>query len=629
MKMDEFIIGNRYNVIEKIGSGGMSVVYKAKDKILNRFVAIKVLRSEFANDEEFLNRFKTEALAAASLSHPNIVSIYDVGEEEGMQYIVMEYIDGKTLKEFIKEIGRLSSKDAVTIAIQVCRALEHAHKKGIIHRDIKPQNILIDENGIVKVTDFGIARAVSTGTIINTNLTIGSVHYFSPEQARGGYVDNRSDIYSLGIVLYEMVTGILPFDGDSPISIALKHIQEEVRRPTFYNPDIPRSVENIILKALQKDITLRYQNASEMLQDLKNSLINPDGDFVKLTSHENLQTKQFQLDEINKTKENSNTKQLPKGNKKDWLYIFGGIFTALVIFAIGWLVFYNVVGKSLNPPQDEVTLPDLVGYTLDEAKLKLEELGLKWTVEEQFNEAEKNTVIKQEPAGELKVKRNSTVKLIISKGPEMVKVPDVIGLNVNDAEIEINNAGLNVDIKKDYSDKPVDTVIGQNPAGRESIEKNGTVVLTVSLGPKIEKVTVIDVTGMNLYDAKDILQKAGLSVGRIDYKEVTDKDSDIVLAQSKKPGSTVNKGDSVDLVVSKKVEQKVNTKIILKTIILPYDLSEADVKIVVVTDNNESIVFDRKVKKEETPMQVKVPITGPSTIRMYINDELTSEETVE
>lgn len=627
--MDEFIIGNRYNVIEKIGSGGMSVVYKAKDKILNRFVAIKVLRSEFANDEEFLNRFKTEALAAASLSHPNIVSIYDVGEEEGMQYIVMEYIDGKTLKEFIKEIGRLSSKDAVTIAIQVCRALEHAHKKGIIHRDIKPQNILIDENGIVKVTDFGIARAVSTGTIINTNLTIGSVHYFSPEQARGGYVDNRSDIYSLGIVLYEMVTGILPFDGDSPISIALKHIQEEVRRPTFYNPDIPRSVENIILKALQKDITLRYQNASEMLQDLKNSLINPDGDFVKLTSHENLQTKQFQLDEINKTKENSNTKQLPKGNKKDWLYIFGGIFTALVIFAIGWLVFYNVVGKSLNPPQDEVTLPDLVGYTLDEAKLKLEELGLKWTVEEQFNEAEKNTVIKQEPAGELKVKRNSTVKLIISKGPEMVKVPDVIGLNVNDAEIEINNAGLNVDIKKDYSDKPVDTVIGQNPAGRESIEKNGTVVLTVSLGPKIEKVTVIDVTGMNLYDAKDILQKAGLSVGRIDYKEVTDKDSDIVLAQSKKPGSTVNKGDSVDLVVSKKVEQKVNTKIILKTIILPYDLSEADVKIVVVTDNNESIVFDRKVKKEETPMQVKVPITGPSTIRMYINDELTSEETVE
>lgn len=403
--MDDFVIGNRYSVIEKLGSGGMSIVYKAKDKVLNRHVAIKVLRSEFANDEEFLSRFRTEALAAASLSHPNIVSIYDVGEQEGMHYIVMEYVNGKTLKEFIKETGRVSTKDAVTIAIQVLRALDHAHKKGIVHRDIKPQNILIDENGIVKVTDFGIARAVSTGTIINTNLTIGSVHYFSPEQARGGYVDNRSDLYSLGVVLYEMVTGVLPFDGDTPISIALKHLQEQPIRPTIYNPDIPRSVEAIILKAMQKDVLLRYQSATEMMQDLKNSLIEPDGDFVKIESHENVATKQFQLEQL-KSKDivlEGDKKQ--KANKKDWIYVVSGILTALVIVAIGWLIFYNAIGKSLTPQDNEITMPDLVGYSVDDAKSKLDELGLKFTIEEQNDQAEKGTVINQEPAAGIKVKK--------------------------------------------------------------------------------------------------------------------------------------------------------------------------------------------------------------------------------
>ncbi|ABP67661.1 protein kinase [Caldicellulosiruptor saccharolyticus DSM 8903] len=627
--MDDFVIGNRYSVIEKLGSGGMSIVYKAKDKVLNRHVAIKVLRSEFANDEEFLSRFRTEALAAASLSHPNIVSIYDVGEQEGMHYIVMEYVNGKTLKEFIKETGRVSTKDAVTIAIQVLRALDHAHKKGIVHRDIKPQNILIDENGIVKVTDFGIARAVSTGTIINTNLTIGSVHYFSPEQARGGYVDNRSDLYSLGVVLYEMVTGVLPFDGDTPISIALKHLQEQPIRPTIYNPDIPRSVEAIILKAMQKDVLLRYQSATEMMQDLKNSLIEPDGDFVKIESHENVATKQFQLEQL-KSKDivlEGDKKQ--KANKKDWIYVVSGILTALVIVAIGWLIFYNAIGKSLTPQDNEITMPDLVGYSVDDAKSKLDELGLKFTIEEQNDQAEKGTVINQEPAAGIKVKKDTTVKLTVSKGPEMVRVPDVVGQNAKDAEIDLTNAGLNVEIKRDYSDKPVDTVIFQQPAANELIEKNGTVVLTVSLGPKIEKVPVPDVTGLDIASAKELLQKAGLNTGSITYKEVTDSDSNIVISQLPVANTLVDKGSSVDLVVSQKVEQKNTAKIIIKTVILPSDLNEANVKIVVVSNNNESIVFDRVVKKEETPLQVKVPITGPSTIRMYINDQLSSEEMVE
>ncbi|WAM34777.1 Stk1 family PASTA domain-containing Ser/Thr kinase [Caldicellulosiruptor morganii] len=627
--MDDFVIGNRYSVIEKLGSGGMSVVYKAKDKVLNRYVAIKVLRSEFASDEEFLTRFRTEALAAASLSHPNIVSIYDVGEQEGMHYIIMEYVNGKTLKEFMKEVGRVSTKDAVTIAIQVLRALDHAHKKGIVHRDIKPQNILIDENGIVKVTDFGIARAVSTGTIINTNLTIGSVHYFSPEQARGGYVDNRSDLYSLGVVLYEMLTGVLPFDGDTPISIALKHLQEQPVRPTLYNPDIPRSLEAIILKALQKDVLMRYQSAMEMIQDLKNSLVDPEGDFVKIETHENAATKQFQFEQL-KTKDMiKEPEKRQKVFKKDWVYVVAGVLTALIIVAIGWLVFYNAVGKSLVPPEDDITLPDLVGYSVEDAKNKLNELGLKFTIVEQNDQSEKGTVVNQEPAAGIKVKKDTTVKLIVSKGPEMVRVPDVVGQNIKDAEIDLNNAGLNVEIKRDYSDKPVDTVISQQPAANESIEKNGTVVLTVSIGPKIEKVSVPDVTNMDITSARELLQKTGLSVGNITYKEVTDRESGMVLEQFPYANTMVDKGSSVDLIVAKRVEQKNTAKIVIKTVILPADLSEANVKIVVVSNNNESTVFDRVVKREETPLQVKVPITGPSTIRMYINDQLSSEEMVE
>uniref|UniRef100_A0A7C5V0Y1 non-specific serine/threonine protein kinase n=1 Tax=Caldicellulosiruptor owensensis TaxID=55205 RepID=A0A7C5V0Y1_9FIRM len=627
--MDDFVIGNRYKVEEKLGSGGMSVVYKAKDAILNRYVAIKVLRSEFAADEEFLQRFRTEALAAASLSHPNIVSIYDVGQQDGMYYIVMEYVNGKTLKEFMKETGRLSPKDATTIAIQVLRALDHAHKKGIVHRDIKPQNILIDENGIVKVTDFGIARAVSTGTIINTNLTIGSVHYFSPEQARGGYVDNRSDLYSLGVVLYEMVTGVLPFDGDTPISIALKHLQEQPVKPTLYNPNIPRSLEAIILKAMQKDILQRYQSAGEMIQDLKNSLIEPEGDFVKIESHENVPTKQFQFDQIKSGDIALNEKKQPKEKRKDWIYLVAGILTALIIVAIGWFIFYNAIGKSLTYQENDITMPDLVGFSIDDAKVKLDELGLKYTVEEQNDQAEKGTVINQDPAAGIKVKKDTTVKLTVSKGPEMVKVPDVIGLNIKDAQIELDNSGLSVEIKRDYSDKPVDTVVEQQPSANQLIEKNGTVILTVSLGPKIEKVVVPDVTGMNIVDAKDVLQKNGLNVGNITYKEVTDKESDIVISQSPSYGQQVVKGSNVDLILTKKVEPKSTTKIIIKTVILPSDLEEANVKIVVVSNNNESIVFDRIVKKEETPLQVKIPITGPSTIRMYINDQLSTEETVE
>ena len=287
MNIEGRLIANRYEILKKVGNGGMATVYKAKDHILNREVAVKILKDEFTTDDEFIKRFRSEAQAVASLTHPNIVGVYDVGNEGNLYYIVMELVQGKTLKEVIQQEGKLSWKWSVNVAIQIASALETAHKKNIVHRDIKPHNIIITEDGMAKVTDFGIAKAVSNSTITAFGTTIGSVHYFSPEHARGGFTDAKSDLYSLGIVMYEMLTGKVPFDADTPVSIALMHMQETAIPPITLNSTIPNSVNKIVIKAMQKDANLRYQSASEMLKDLNMSLKNPDGNFVFMKDAEN------------------------------------------------------------------------------------------------------------------------------------------------------------------------------------------------------------------------------------------------------------------------------------------------------------------------------------------------------
>ena len=292
--MEGRLLGNRYQLIERIGGGGMAIVYKAKCLLLNRYVAIKILRSEFTDDEEFVKRFRVEAQAAASLNHPNIVSIYDVGKQDDSQYIVMEFIDGITLKEYITQKGILPWREAIDIAVQICSALEQAHKNHIVHRDIKPHNIMITNEGIAKVTDFGIARAVTSATITMVGSTIGSVHYFSPEQARGSFTDEKSDLYSLGVTIYEMVTGRVPFDGESPVAVALKHIQEKAERPIDVNPSLPKGINDLILKAMKKDQNLRYQTASDMLNDLKRTLNNPNTKIAGSNAAEDLPTRKIQ-----------------------------------------------------------------------------------------------------------------------------------------------------------------------------------------------------------------------------------------------------------------------------------------------------------------------------------------------
>ena len=344
MNLEGKLIGNRYEILEKIGNGGMATVYKAQDKVLKRYVAIKVLREEFTTDEEFIRRFNTEAQSAASLAHQNIVSIFDVGMEDNIYYIVMELIQGKTLKQIIDEDGVLPWKWSLNIAIQIASALEVAHKNNIVHRDIKPHNIIITEDGIAKVTDFGIAKAVSNSTITAFGTTIGSVHYFSPEHARGGFTDAKSDLYSLGVVMYEMLTGRVPFDADTPVSIALKHMQEKPIEPIKLNPSIPYSVNKIIMKAMEKDLNLRYQSATEMLKDLNMALKDPEGDFVKTSSNDMAYTQRIDTipeDAINRSTEPSNEKKKKKSKLGEY---FAKHPAAKVILIILLVILIPVIG---------------------------------------------------------------------------------------------------------------------------------------------------------------------------------------------------------------------------------------------------------------------------------------------
>ena len=473
MILEGKLLDGRYEIIEKIGNGGMATVYKAVDKVLKRNVAVKILRDEFTTDEEFIKRFEVEAQSAARLSNANIVSIYDVGSEGNLYYIVMELIQGKTLKEIIvEEKGPLPWKWSVNVAIQIASALEMAHKNNIIHRDIKPHNIIITEDGIAKVTDFGIAKAVSNSTITAFGTTIGSVHYFSPEHARGGFTDAKSDLYSLGVVMYEMVTGRVPFDADTPVSVALKHMQEEPEEPIQINPNIPTSINKIIMKALQKDTTLRYQTATEMLTDLKQALKNPDGDFVEELEYDpTARTQKINMneieDEIKNNKKNKNGKNGKKPSKfKEFIKkhkVLSCIIGLILLFAISLGGTLGVL-KITNPP--EVSLPNVVGLSKEEAQKNIEDAKLNFEIEkEEYNkDVPEGYVISQKVDGDLgdftttpsadkKVKEGSKIKVIVSKGQEKVTVPKVVGMEKEEAIKALEDIKLKVEVIEEASKK--------------------------------------------------------------------------------------------------------------------------------------------------------------------------------
>ncbi len=524
------ILGNRYQLLERIGGGGMAVVYKAKCLLLNRFVAVKILRSEFTDDEEFVKRFRVEAQAAASLNHPNIVSIYDVGKQDDTHYIVMEFIDGITLKEYITQKGMLSWSEAVNIGIQICSAIEQAHKNFIVHRDIKPHNILITKEGIAKVTDFGIARAVTSATITMVGSTIGSVHYFSPEQARGGFTDEKSDLYSLGITIYEMVTGKVPFDGESPVAIALKHIQEKPEKPIEVNPSIPKGVNDLIMKAIKKDQNLRYQNASDMLSDLQRTLVEPNVKIAGSNAVEELPTRKMQavgadldIEDIDDKSDDGEEAFMeeddtPTKKKKDRLSTWLGIATGLVITGLIVFIGIKLVIPAFIPEQVEAyVVEDYTKRDFEEVKAILSKHDITAEEERVYNDSvEKGIIIKQDIAVGNSLKPGSVINFTVSDGPHLVEIPDISGDESRVAEqILVNSNLVPEEVRENSETVGKGLVIRTEPSAYEMVKPETKVKVIVSLGPELEMVKMINLTGLTRTEAENWILKNKLKIGTI------------------------------------------------------------------------------------------------------------------
>lgn len=639
MNLEGSVIGNRYKIQEKIGNGGMATVYKALDQILNRYVAVKVLREEFTTDEEFIKRFNAEAQSAARLIHPNIVSVYDVGQEYNIYYIVMELIQGKTLKQIIEEDGHLSWKWAVNIAIQIASALEMAHKNNIIHRDIKPHNIMITEDGVAKVTDFGIAKAVSNSTITAFGTTLGSVHYFSPEHARGGYTDSKSDLYSLGVVMYEMVTGKVPFDADTPVSVALKHMQEEPVPPIKVNKEIPFAVNQIILKAMKKDPNERYQNASEMIKDLNIALKRPEGGFVEERNFEDSFTRRIPTvnvsDNRNGNIKSDNEEEKPKGKIATFFYNHpktkvASIIALFVLIFVATLVITLTVINSSSPK--DVQIPNVVNLTQEEAKQKIEQLKLKFAYKEEYSaDVEAGHVISQDPQyiNNYSVKEGSTVTVVISKGMEQTKVPKVIGMEYSKAESALTEAGLEVEKVEETSQKvEAGYVISQEIDANTEVQKGTKIKIHVSTGTGIKKVTVTSVIGKSSEEAKKILTDLKLEVNVVEDED-TSKSDGVVLKQSVDPGTSVEEGSAITITVNKIEKNKqgtvnINVKSLAdKKIPITNDDDETtksdSVKITVMVGSDK--VYSQKVSRDTEKLNVTVEGKGNITVKVYIANE--------
>ena len=593
------ILGKRYEILGRIGSGGMADVYKGKDHKLNRFVAIKVLKSDYRSDEVFIKKFLSEAQAAAGLMHPNVVNVYDVGQDRGLYYMVMELVEGITLKDYIEKKGRLSAKETVSIAIQMVTGLQAAHNHHIIHRDIKPQNIIISKDGKVKVTDFGIARATTSTQTISTSV-MGSVHYTSPEQARGGVVDERSDIYSIGITLYEMVTGHVPFDGDSTVSVALKHLQEQITSPAEEVEDLPYSLECIIMKCTQKSPNLRYHDCASLLLDLKRSLVDPDGDFVvpgagaatdtdrtvvmSTEELEQVQQRQYNTDDDydddeeeydddeeeddddddydrrsqnrrRKNNVNSDTKRIMK-----ILMIVAGVVVALLVLFLVANAAGFFSGPGLVQEESEtVKVPDLRGKTEEEAREELKDTGIGLTVSNErqpSNKYDEGEIMSQDPEPGEEVEMHSTITVILSSGEEAktTRVPNVVGKSEAEAEKLIQEANLIVHHDSDYSsDVEEGNVISSDPKAGTEVEEGTEVTIVISLGA--EQATVPDLRNKTASAAESALADAGLSGSPSEeYSDSVPEGQ--VISQSIDPGQKVDKGTTVSYVVSRGPETK-------------------------------------------------------------------------
>ena len=561
--MSSRLLAGRYELIEKIGEGGMAIVYKAKCRLLNRYVAIKILRPEFTKDEQFVENFRRESQAAAGLSHPNIVSVYDVGQEGNIHFIVMELVEGKTLSELIEEKGRLDYKEAINITRQVASALSLAHKNQIVHRDIKPHNILITNTGVAKLADFGIAKAVSASTIIGgNNKVMGSVHYFSPEQARGAYVDERSDIYSLGIVLYEMLTGKVPFDGDNPISIALMHINDPMPPVSAEVPGIPPQLEKIIMKATDKYQTNRYRTADEMIEDLDNIEFITKVMGQKAFTIAGEEEKEQPAVSVRPERERTHRKSEPAGKTEEsdkTLERANKISTGFIIGAVAVLVIAGIIGLGallgwFSGDSEEIKVPNFVGRTFEEAQALAQETGLEIARGEDVYspDQEEGKITSQNPTADSVVSPGKLITVYVSKGKKDGVVPKIVWMDYKDASEYLKTFGFELGIvKTESSTLPENVIIEQSVEEGSTASKGTKIDVTVSDGKGKETVKMPNLIGKTPDEANAIIDTEGLKLGDATYEETTTTAQNLIFWQQYPEGTELEKGTAVSYKVSK------------------------------------------------------------------------------
>lgn len=672
MNMIGKILGGRYEIIEKIGEGGMAEVYKAKCHLLNRYVAVKILKPEYAKDETFVKRFRREAQSAAALTHANIVSVYDVGAEGDINYIVMELLESKTLKDYIEEHGAMPSDLVLKISAQIASALETAHKAHIIHRDIKPQNIVLNKNMVAKVTDFGIAKItnVPSATITSFGSTMGSVHYFSPEHAKGGYTDEKSDIYSLGVVMYEMATGKLPFDADSPVSVALKQIQEDPVPPIDVNPNVSPALNQIILKALQKSTALRYQNATEVISDISQALLRPNSLILRPASSveagatqvipilgnnevpeavPNLRTREPRRANVISTREamkeelpiedskadeeisEEPKKKDPKKSKKKKIIIISVIAAVVVIGAIVGILVYNNSKKQAEENK-EIEVPNLVGRVYDEVVEEYSKQGIEIIKDkvEYSSEQPEGSVISQTPEKGTKTK-DKKIKVVVSKGQKMVEVPDVTGKDIKVATYELEDTlGFKIEREDVVSEKVASgIIISQDAKKGETLPYGSTIKLQVSKGDGKETVVVPNVLGKTESDAKSALEALGLTVS-VKYSEDKTKSNGVVIAQSYPQNQTLKQGTLVEITVNKILLTKTVTLDLLE--LQGGTASSADtinVKVTASIDGGAyNTVYNQSVDPSTKTVSVEINGYSNATLKVYLNSKQVKEFTV-
>jgi len=608
------LLDGRYRLLERIGGGGMAEVFLAEDVLLTRPVAVKILRSQFISDDDFVARFRQEARAAARLSHPNIVSIYDVGCEDDTHYIVMEYVAGETLKDLIKREGKLTPLTAAVFAMQVAAALKHAHENQIIHCDIKPHNILISRDGVAKVADFGIARAVSSQTTTQVVGILGSVHYLSPEQARGFSVDAKSDIYSLGVVLYEMLAGAPPFDGTSPVSIAMKHLQEDPKPLREVNPATPPALACLVKKAMAKKPAERHENAQQFLQDAERIVksLHSEDQFsaeLRLQPPPKKSKRIFPIDLM------ARIRKLPR-----WIWGIGVLLLLSFVFGQLWAD-GGVVGGI------EVMVQDVVGKPAETARSLLTNDNLRVQITEAFDErVTAGYVISQQPKGGQIVKERRSVQIVVSKGPDVTPIPDLKGLQRREAEARIRSAGLKVGIVgEEYStEAPIDTIISQNPRPPGQVAKSVLVDIVISKGKSPQQITLPNFQGESMQSVLARIEALHLRVGTIRETSTARFAPGMISGQAPAPGSSVYEGTTINLELARS-ESGIPKRTRIQFVV-PEGPIRQSCKIIVHDSKGEHVAYEGVHKPGERIEKV-VEGTGQMTVKVFVNNKLVQEQT--